>query len=166
MKIIIKSTKGCDQLSSKNSLFYDIWFSGVKTAYNGNIEGVDYCGPVKISHMGFFLSTLVKLMEEWLEGSHLVLKISPILTGNKPLMAIGYKYRSHKVLGFTSTDGGRSTEPGVPYLSRYPDNFPNVSISPVFCPHFIGGYFGAFNTIDNHNSMLQSDIELDKYWVT
>ena len=30
----------------------------------------------------------------------------------------------------------------------------------------IGSYFSACNTIDNHNRMRQSDIALDKYWVT
>ena len=27
-------------------------------------------------------------------------------------------------------------------------------------------YFNDFNAIDNHNSMLQSNLELEKYWVT
>ena len=30
----------------------------------------------------------------------------------------------------------------------------------------IGRYFNACNAIDNHNRMLQYDIELEKYWVT
>ena len=40
--------------------------------------------------------------------------------------------RSQKVLGFTSSEGGRSTELGVPYLYRYPKNYSSVSIRPVF----------------------------------
>ena len=58
MKMIMKATKGCDQLSSNDTFFDDIWFSGVKKIEEENTEGVDYCGPVKTSHKGFFLTTL------------------------------------------------------------------------------------------------------------
>ena len=30
----------------------------------------------------------------------------------------------------------------------------------------IGRYFNACNAIDNHNRMRQSDLALEKYWVT
>ena len=68
-------------------------------------------------------------------------------------MDIRYKYRYQKVLGFSSTEGAVSTEPGVPYLSHYPENFYNVSILPVIHPHMIGRYYSACNKIDNHNMM-------------
>ena len=80
-------------------------------------------------------------------------------------MAIGYKYRSHKVLGFIDTEGAVITEPGVTYVSRYHGNYFNVSIHPVIFPHMIGRYFSACNTIDNHNRMCQSDLALEKYWL-
>ena len=60
-------------------------------------------------------------------------------------------------------EGGIITVPGVPYLYHYPDNYSNVSIHPILCPQFIGRYFSAYNTIDNHNSMRQPDLVLDKY---
>ena len=31
MKRLMMATKGCDQLTSNETYFYDIWFSGVKT---------------------------------------------------------------------------------------------------------------------------------------
>ena len=63
-------------------------------------------------------------------------------------------------------EGAESTEPDVPYLSRYPDNYFNVSIHPVLCPCVIDRYLSDCNTIDNHNRICQSDLALEKYWVT
>ena len=78
--------------------------------------------------------------------------------GNILLVNTGYKYIFQKFLGFIATEGGVSTEPGVPYLSRYPHNYSNFSISPVVHTCFIGGYFSSRNTIDNRNMMHQSDL--------
>ena len=80
-------------------------------------------------------------------------------------MAIGYKYNSGKVLGFISTEGEGSTEPGDAYLTRYPHNYFNVSVCPIFIPHFIGQYLNACDEIYNHNRMRKSDLALEKYRV-
>ena len=53
MKINMKYTKGCVQLSSNNTLFDDSWFNEFKTEEETNAEVVDYCGHVKTSHKGF-----------------------------------------------------------------------------------------------------------------
>ena len=42
MKIIIMAIKGCGQLKSRNTYFYDIWFSGVKTSDEAIAEEVDF----------------------------------------------------------------------------------------------------------------------------
>ena len=105
-------------------------------------------------------------MKDWLGRSYLVMKSIPIFLGERLLLAIGYKYNFGKVLGFITTEGGGSTEPGDPYLSRFPDIYSNVSVRPVVCPHLLGRYFNACNVIDNHNWMRQSDPSLEKYWVT
>ena len=52
------------------------------------VEGVYYCGSVKMIHKGFFLATLEKLTKEWPGESHIVMKSNPIVTGDKQLMAI------------------------------------------------------------------------------
>ena len=122
--------------------------------------GVDYCGPVKTRHKGFCLATLEKLMKDWPGGSYLVLKSTPIFPSESPPLAIGCKYNYRKVLGFIATEGSGSTEPGDPYLSRFPDIYSNVSVCPVFCPHLLGRYFNACNEIDNHNRTHQYDILL------
>ena len=92
-------------------------------------------------------------MKDWPGGSYLVLKSNPRFPGESPLMAIGYKYNSRKVLGFIATEGAGSTEPGDPYLSRFPDIYYNVPVRPVVRPHFLGRYFNACNAIDNQNRM-------------
>ena len=86
-------------------------------------------------------------MKYWPGGSYLLLKSTPRFPGESPILAIDYKYNSRKVLGFIATEGVGSTEPGDPYLSRFPDIYSNVSVSPVVCPHFLGRYFNACNAI-------------------
>ena len=81
-------------------------------------------------------------------------------------MAIVYRCISQKVLGFIATEGGRSNDPGVPYLSIYLENYSNVSICPVLCPCAIVSYFSYSDAIDNRNRIRQYDIALEKYWVT
>ena len=46
----------------------------------------------------FVFATLEKLMKYRTGGSYLVMKRTPIFRGERPLMAIGYKYNSRKVL--------------------------------------------------------------------
>ena len=121
---------------------------------------------MKTSHKRFCLDTLENLMKDWPGGSYLVLNSTSIFPSERPLLAIGYKYSSSKVLVFIATEGAGCTEPGDPYLSRFPDIYSNVSVHPVVRPHLLGRYFNAFNAIDNHNRMQQSDLSLEKYWVT
>ena len=105
--------------------------------------GVDYCGPVKTRHKGFCLDTSEKLIKDWTGGSYIFMKSTPIFPDEIPLLAIGYKYNSRKVLGFISTEGYGSNEPGDPYLYCFPDIYSNVSICPVVCPHLLGSYFNV-----------------------
>ena len=105
-------------------------------------------------------------MKDWPGGSYLVMKISPIFPVERPLLAIGYKYNSRKVLGFIATEGSRSTETGDPYLSRFPDIYSNVYFRLIVGPHLLVRYFNSYIAIDNHNKMQQSDMALEKYWVT
>ena len=57
-----------------------------------------------------------------------------MVPGGRPLIAIGYKYNARKVLSFIVTDNSGSTKTGIPYLSKYPEQFTNVSICPVSRP--------------------------------
>ena len=72
------------------------------------------------------------------------MKITPIFSGDIPLMAIGYKQNSHKVLVFITTEGSGSTDPVDIYLSRFPDNYYLVYIIPVVHPLILGRYLHYF----------------------
>ena len=106
MKRLAIATKGCGQLTSNETYFADSWFGSVKTYGESMDSGVHYCGPVNMSHKGFCLATLEKLMEDWPGGSYLVINSTPRFTDEIPPLAIGYKYNSRKVLGFIATGGG------------------------------------------------------------
>ena len=88
------------------------------------------------------------------------MKSTPRVSGDRSLIVIRYKYISQKFLGFIATEGNGINEPGVPYLSSYPENYSNVSIPTVLWTHVIGSCFRACSKIDNHNRILQSDISL------
>ena len=85
------ANKGCGQLTSNDTYFVDIWFNSVKTDKEAMGAGVNYCGPVKMSHKGFCLDTLEKLVKNFPVGSYLVMKSTPRVPGVIPLLAIGYK---------------------------------------------------------------------------
>ena len=52
-KRTIMATKGCDQLTPNITYVIDIWFNGVKASEDVMSEGVDDCGPAKMSHIFF-----------------------------------------------------------------------------------------------------------------
>ena len=105
-------------------------------------------------------------MKDWPVGSYLVMNSTTRVPVGRPLLVIGYKYNSSKVLGFISTEGAGIITPGDTYLSHFPHIYFNISVHPVVRPHVLGRYFNAYNAIDNQNRMRQSDLALDKYWVT
>ena len=129
-------------------------------------EGEDYCGPVKTSRKDFCIATLEKLMRDCPGGSYLVMKSARIVPCGRPLIDIGYKYNYRKVLRFIATEGCGSTEPGNPCLSCFTDIYSNVSVHPIVRPCLLGRYFNTCHAIDNHNRMRQSNLVLEKYWVT
>ena len=60
-----------------------------------------------------------------------------MVPGDIPLIAIGYKYNARKVLSFIVTDNAGTTNTGIPYLYKYPDQFTNGAIRPVDRPLII-----------------------------
>ena len=53
IKIRMMAKKGCGQLTSNDTYFYEIWFNGVKTAEEAMDLGVNFCGLAKKGHKGF-----------------------------------------------------------------------------------------------------------------
>ena len=89
MNRLTMATKGCVQLTSNYIYFSYSCFSVVKTAADLMAEGVNYCGLVNMSHKGFCLATLEKLMKHWPGGSYLVLNSTLRVPGRRPRMDIG-----------------------------------------------------------------------------
>ena len=91
---------------------------------------------------------------------------TPRVPGGILILTICYKYNYRKVLVFIATQGARSTEPGDPCLSCFTNIYSNVSVCPVFIPHFLGRYFNCHNSIDNQNRIWKYDLALYKQCVT
>ena len=86
-------------------------------------------------------------------GCHLVTKSALSFPNDKPPMAIGYKYRYWRVVWFISAEVAVIIVLGVPYLSRYPENYSNVSICYIHRNNMIGRYFSVYDSLNNHNRM-------------
>ena len=147
MKILMVAAKVCVQMTSNDTYFSDIWFSGVKTDDDAMAEGIYYWGLVKTSSKGFCLDKLENLMNYWPGGSYIVMRRTPRFPGGRPLIDIRYNYNYGKILWFISNEGAGSNEPGDPYLSRFPDMYFNVSIFPVVRPKFLGRHLNTCNPI-------------------
>ena len=93
--------------------------------------GSDLIGMVKTNTKGLCRENIEKLTKDWPGGSYLVLRSNTMVPGDRSLIAIGSKYNARKVLSFIVTDNAGSTNTGINYLSKYPDQFTNVAIRPV-----------------------------------
>ena len=89
---------------------------------------------VKKNTKVFYKETIDKLTKYWPGRSYLVLSSKPMVPGGRPLIAIGYKYNTQKVLSFIVTDNAGMAQKGIPYLSKYPGQLTTVAIRPVACP--------------------------------
>ena len=74
-----------------------------------------------------------------------------------------HKYNSRKVLSFVATEGAGRNTLGVTYLSKYPDQFSNVSIRLVDCPPLMFKFYCLVNEVESHNKSQQLDIVLVKF---
>ena len=120
---------------------------------------------VKTNTKGFCKDKIDNLTKNWPGGSYLVLRSNPMVPGGRPLIAIGYKYNARKVIHFIVTDNTGIINTGIPYLSKYPDQFTNFSIRPVGRP-LVMSKQSAVNEVDSHNKSRKSDLALEKWWVT
>ena len=71
-----------------------------------------------------------------------------------------------KVLSFIVIDNVGITQTGHPYSSNYTDQFSNVAIFPFACTLVMPNLFGSINEVDSHKKSRQSDLVLEKFWVT
>ena len=122
-------------------VLFDSWFASKKAAEAAMELGAELIGTVKTNTKGFCKETIEKLKKDWPGGSYLVLGSKTMVPGGRPLIAIGYKYNWRKVLSFIVKYIAGSTKTGIPYLSKYTDQFTNVSIRPVARPLVMSDIF-------------------------
>ena len=107
-KQMMEETKGIGQKSKKGGpkdcFMFDSWFASKKAAEAAMELGADFIGMVKTNTKGFCKETIEKLTKNWPGGSYLVLRSKPMVSGGRPLIAIGYQYNARKVLSFIVTD--------------------------------------------------------------
>ena len=89
-----------------------------------------------------------------------------MVSGERPIIAMGNKCNSRKVLSFVAIGGAGITTLGFTYLSKYPDQFSNASISPVAHHHLMSKFFGLVNEVDSHNKSCQLNLVLENLWAT
>ena len=66
--------------------------------------GTEFIGMVKTNNKLFCKEIIEKLTKDWSGGYYLVLRSKPMVPGGRPLIAIGYKYNTRKVLSFIVTE--------------------------------------------------------------
>ena len=118
------------------------------------------------SNTGMFpFDALKKEMEPFPSGAYLVMECLAPET-NVKLVAIGYKYNSRKTLLFCMSKDAETTEPGFPYVARFPDEHGNVRERRILRPKCLSIYFEAANLIDVHNHLRQGVLRLEMLWKT
>ena len=95
-----------------------------------------------------------------------MLSSKPVVPRGGPLISIVYKYNARKVLYFIVTDNEVITQEDISCLTKYTYHFTNVSIRPVSRPFVVSNLFDAVNEVDSYKKPRQSDLVLEKSWVT
>ena len=128
--------------------------------------GSNLIGIFKTNTKVFYKDTTENLTKYWTRGSYLVLRAKPVVPIGRLLIAIGYKYNAQMDLSLIVTDNTGITQAGITYLIKNPDQFYNVSILPVSCTLFMYNFSWSVNEIKPYNKSMQSDLELETFWVT
>ena len=114
----------------------------------------------------FCKETTEKLTNYWTGSSYIMLRIKTMVPRARLLIAICHKYNSQKFIFFIFTDNKVITQAGLTYLSKYPDQFYNVSILSDSFPLVVYNFFGPVNEVDSHNKSMQYYMEPEEFWVT
>ena len=141
----------------------DAWFGSVRCAAALAKEGYKTVLQVK-SNSGLFPKTFIeKALEDAPGGVKIVLKGS---YHDVPLIAIGYRYSTRTTLCFVATKNAGSTRAKEPYEMKFTDDFGNVVAREVERPEILSEFFKYSNKIDVHNQKRQSNLKLEKRWLT
>ena len=84
--------------STRHCFLFENWFSSKKASEAAASIGFDLIGMVKTNTKGFFKATIEGLTKDWHDRSYKVFRTKNTMTGERLILAIGYKYNSRKVL--------------------------------------------------------------------
>ena len=71
-----------------------------------------------------------------------------------------------KVIYLIATEDAGRKNYGIPYLSKYPDQFSDAINFPCCSSPLMYQFFGSVNEVTHHEKSRQSYLALEKYWVT
>ena len=104
--------------ATNDGFTFHSWFASKRPDEAAMDVGADIIGMVKTNKKGFCMDTIEKITKYLPIGSYFVLKRMSIVPRYRPLLDIGYKNNSQKVLYFILTDDVWSANSGIPYLSK------------------------------------------------
>ena len=84
--------------STMDCFLFNNWFSLKKSSEAAASIGVYFIDMAKTINKGFCKATIEGLTKDWPGGSYIVLRIKPMVSEERPLLAIRYKYNHRKVL--------------------------------------------------------------------
>ena len=89
---------------TKDCFLFDSWFASKKAEESAMEFGSNFIGMEKKNTKGFCKETIENLTKYLSGGSYLLLRINPVVPGDRPLIYIGYKYTAQKDLSFIVTE--------------------------------------------------------------
>ena len=147
----------------KKILVFDSGFGGLDMCVELAKLGLCALIHIKGAHALFPKEALDDALRGHPGGSHL--EMETIIDGIK-FIAIGYKYNSKKSLFFLAPEGAGATGEGEPYVTKWPDSDGNILTRNVVRLVLASRYFLCLNKVDKHNQLRQSELALEKKWVT
>ena len=104
---------------------------------------------------------LKKPIKYWPGGYYLVSNTESTFPGDRPLIGIGYKYTTWKVIYFVATEDTWSIEYGITNIYKYINHLNNILVISVACLIVISKLFGYINVVDPHNKLRQYDSDME-----
>ena len=77
------------KLGDEGFFLFKSWFASIEAAEAAMEVGAELIGMVKTNNIRFFKETIEKLPKDWPGGSNPVLRIKPMVPGDRPLISIG-----------------------------------------------------------------------------
>ena len=147
----------------KKILVFDSGFGGLDMCVELAKLGLCALIHIKGAHALFPKEALDDALRGHPGGSHLEMETT--IKGIK-FIAIGYKYNSKKTLFFLAPEGAGGTGDGEFYVTKWPDSDGNILTRNVVRLVLASRYFLCFNKVDKHNQLRQSELALEKKWIT